>query len=114
MPRHRAIHREGDRQHERALSGPLPYCRGGRAADDRRVRGRLHGAARDLLDRLRALAQESVPGASEAIEWGSPAWVRPSGTILFMVSNYAKHAGIALTPSTRQVFDADLRRTGSE
>jgi uncharacterized protein YdhG (YjbR/CyaY superfamily) len=66
------------------------------------------GRARDLLDELRALAHESVPSASEAIKWGHPAWVHPSGTILFMVSGHAKHAGIAFTPSTREAFDADL------
>jgi uncharacterized protein YdhG (YjbR/CyaY superfamily) len=66
------------------------------------------GRARDVLDELRALAHESIPSASEAIKWGHPAWVHPSGTILFMVSGHAKHAGIAFTPSTREAFDADL------
>ncbi|MGH8877336.1 MAG: DUF1801 domain-containing protein, partial [Stackebrandtia sp.] len=39
---------------------------------------------RQLLDELRALAREEVPEAAEAIKWGNPAWVHPSGTILFV------------------------------
>lgn len=66
------------------------------------------GSAREMLEQLRALAGESVPEASEAIKWGAPAWVHPSGTILFMLSGHAKHAGVTFTPSTREAFDADL------
>lgn len=66
------------------------------------------GPARELLQELRALANEAVPEASEAIKWGHPAWVHPSGTILFVVSTHAKHANFTFTPSTREAFDADL------
>lgn len=66
------------------------------------------GPGRELLEQLRALAHEAVPGASEAIKWGYPAWLHPSGTILFMVSAHARHASVAFTPSTREAFDADL------
>jgi uncharacterized protein YdhG (YjbR/CyaY superfamily) len=66
------------------------------------------GPGRELLEQLRALAHEAVPGASEAIKWGYPAWVHPSGTILFMVSGHARHASVAFTPSTREGFDAQL------
>jgi uncharacterized protein YdhG (YjbR/CyaY superfamily) len=66
------------------------------------------GQDRELLEQLRALAQEAAPQATEAIKWGYPAWVHPSGTILFMVSGHAKHGNITFTPSTREVFDADL------
>ena len=66
------------------------------------------GPARETLEQLRALAHEAVPQASEAIKWGCPAWVHPSGTILFMVSGHARHAGVAFTPSTREAFDVDL------
>jgi uncharacterized protein YdhG (YjbR/CyaY superfamily) len=66
------------------------------------------GQARELLERLRALARAAVPAASEAIKWGHPAWVHPSGTILFVVSGHAEHANIVFTPSTREAFDADL------
>jgi uncharacterized protein YdhG (YjbR/CyaY superfamily) len=66
------------------------------------------GPGRELLEQLRALAHEAAPQASEAIKWGYPAWVHPSGTILFMVSGHAKHASVAFTPSTREKFDADL------
>lgn len=63
---------------------------------------------RELLEQLRALAHDAVPGASETIKWGYPAWVHPSGTILFMVSGHARHASVTFTPSTREAFDADL------
>jgi uncharacterized protein YdhG (YjbR/CyaY superfamily) len=66
------------------------------------------GQDRELLERLRTLAQEAAPQATEAIKWGCPAWVHPSGTILFMISGHAKHANITFTPSTREAFDADL------
>lgn len=66
------------------------------------------GPGRELLEQLRALAHKAVPTASEAIKWGHPAWVHPSGTILFMISGHAGHASIAFTPSTRERFDADL------
>lgn len=66
------------------------------------------GPGRELLEQLRALAHEAVPRASEAIKWGYPAWLHPSGTILFMVSGHARHASVAFTPSTREAFDADL------
>lgn len=66
------------------------------------------GQRRELLDQLRDLAHDAAPLASESIKWGSPAWVHPSGTILFMVSGHAKHANFAFTPSTREAFDAEL------
>jgi uncharacterized protein YdhG (YjbR/CyaY superfamily) len=63
---------------------------------------------RKLLEQLRALASEAVPEASEAIKWGHPAWVHPSGTILFMMSGHARHASVTFTPSTREAFTAEL------
>jgi uncharacterized protein YdhG (YjbR/CyaY superfamily) len=63
---------------------------------------------RELLEQLSALARQAVPEASEAIKWGHPAWVHPSGTILFVVSAHAKHANVVFTPSTCEAFDADL------
>jgi uncharacterized protein YdhG (YjbR/CyaY superfamily) len=66
------------------------------------------GPGRELLERLRALAREAVPEASEAIKWGHPDWVHRSGTILFMLSGHTRHANVAFTPSTREAFDADL------
>ncbi|MFK4099389.1 iron chaperone [Streptomyces sp. NPDC019531] len=68
----------------------------------------FEGAGRELLERVRALALEAVPTAGEAIKWGHPAWVHPSGTILFMVSGHARHANVVFTPSTREAFATDL------
>lgn len=42
--------------------------------------GAFTGEGRELLGQLRALARETAPEASEAIKWGYPAWVHPSGT----------------------------------
>ncbi|MCX5535498.1 DUF1801 domain-containing protein [Streptomyces sp. NBC_00006] len=66
------------------------------------------GQGRELLEQVRTLAHEAVPEAAEAIKWGTPAWIHPSGTILFMVNGYTKHANVVFTPSTRAAFDADL------
>ena len=63
---------------------------------------------REVLEQVRELAVEAVPAAGEAIKWGHPAWVHPSGTILFVVSGHAKHANVVFTPSTREAFDAAL------
>ncbi|WP_326686347.1 MULTISPECIES: DUF1801 domain-containing protein [unclassified Streptomyces] len=70
--------------------------------------GSFAGQDRELLEQVRALAHEAVPEASEAIKWGNPAWVHPSGTILFMLSGHAKHANVVFTPSTREAFDTEL------
>ncbi|MGH4031051.1 iron chaperone [Actinomycetota bacterium Odt1-20B] len=70
--------------------------------------GGFPGEARETLEQVRALAEEAVPDAGEAIKWGSPAWVHPSGTILFVMSGHAKHANVVFTPSTREAFDAEL------
>ncbi|GIE89075.1 iron chaperone [Actinoplanes regularis] len=66
------------------------------------------GQARELLEQLHTLARETVPDASEAIKWGHPAWVHPSGTILFVISGHAKHANFTFTPSTREAFVLEL------
>lgn len=66
------------------------------------------GQGREVLEEVRALALDAVPAASEAIKWGQPAWLHPSGTILFMASGHAKHANVVFTPSTREAFDAAL------
>lgn len=68
----------------------------------------LSEQGRDLFERMRALARETVPEASEAIKWGHPAWVHPSGTILFTCNGHAGHANVVFTPSTREAFGDDL------
>lgn len=66
------------------------------------------GESRELLEQLRSLANEAAATAGEAIRWGYPAWVHPSGTILFMLSGHAKHANVTFTPSTKEAFAAEL------
>jgi uncharacterized protein YdhG (YjbR/CyaY superfamily) len=79
---------------------------GGRTVDEY-VEG-FTGPGRELLEKLRALAREVVPEASEAVKWGHPAWVHRSGTVLFMVNGYTRHANAVFTPSTLAAFHADL------
>ncbi|MDI1460459.1 DUF1801 domain-containing protein [Catellatospora sp. KI3] len=74
---------------------------------DEYIRG-FAGQGRELLRQLHALARETVPGASEAIKWGYPTWVHPSGTILFAVRGHTRHANFAFTPSTRDAFETEL------
>lgn len=57
---------------------------------------------------LRALAQDAVPEASEALKWGSPAYLHPRGTILFVCSAHRRHANFTVTPSTREAFAEEL------
>lgn len=66
------------------------------------------GPALELLTELRAISREAVPEATETLKWGSPAYVHPRGTILFMVSGHTKHANFTLTPSTREAFTEEL------
>ncbi|MBC9713691.1 DUF1801 domain-containing protein [Streptomyces sp. TRM66268-LWL] len=66
------------------------------------------GPGRALLEQLRALAHRAAPDASEEVKWGHPAWVHPSGTILFAMSGHKEHANFVFTPSTREAFDAEL------
>lgn len=68
----------------------------------------LQGTARTRLKELRALCQEAAPEASEAIKWGSPAYIHASGTILFVIDSFTKHASMVFTPSTKDAFAEEL------
>lgn len=48
------------------------------------------------LRELRALARDAVPDAAEAIKWGNPVYLHPSGTILFALSAHRDHANFTL------------------
>ncbi|MFI6824032.1 iron chaperone [Micromonospora sp. NPDC050187] len=72
------------------------------------------GPARELLDQLRALCDDADPRVTEAIRWGAPAWLHPSGTILFMISGHARWCRIVFTPSTRAAFTGELSAAGLE
>lgn len=68
----------------------------------------LDEPARSRLTELRALAQAAVPEASEALKWGSPAYLHSRGTILFVCSAHRRHANFTVTPSTREAFAEEL------
>lgn len=61
-----------------------------------------------MLRELRALSLEAAPETTEALKWGSPAYLHPRGTILFVYSAHTQHANFTFTPSTREAFDAEL------
>lgn len=68
----------------------------------------LEDPARARIAALRRLVREELPAADEAIKWGSPAFVHPSGTILLVVSAHKGHANVTVTPSTKDAFAAEL------
>lgn len=68
----------------------------------------LEDPARSRLQELRSLCQECIPEASEAIKWGSPAYVHPSGTILLILDFFKNHSNVVFTPSTKDAFEQDL------
>lgn len=68
----------------------------------------LEDPAASRLRELRELARETVPEASEALKWGSPAYLHPRGTILFVCSAHRSHANFTVTPSTREAFAEEL------
>lgn len=63
---------------------------------------------RDRLAELREVCRTAVPDAGEAIKWGSPAYLHPEGTILFVFSVHKKHTNVTFTPSIRKHFDDQL------
>jgi uncharacterized protein YdhG (YjbR/CyaY superfamily) len=69
-------------------------------------------AGKALLAELREVAKTCAPSASEELRWGYPAYLHPSGVILFMLSAHKAHASAAFTPSTRDAFAEQL--TGFE
>lgn len=68
----------------------------------------LEDPAASRLRELRELARETVPEASEALKWGSPAYLHPRGKILFVCSAHRSHANVTVTPSTREAFAEEL------
>lgn len=68
----------------------------------------LEDPARTRLAELRNLVREELPEATEAIKWGSPAFVHPRGTILLAISAHKAHANFTVTPSAKEAFAAEL------
>lgn len=70
--------------------------------------GRHRGAVAALLHDLRGLRDTAGIETVEAIKWGCPAILHPSGTILYTFSAHKDHANIFFTPSTRAAFEEQL------
>ncbi|WP_313822172.1 DUF1801 domain-containing protein [Citricoccus sp.] len=63
---------------------------------------------RGRLEELRALARSATPATTEALKWGTPAFLHPSGTILFIISGHQRHSNVVFTPSIREAFEDEL------
>ena len=68
----------------------------------------LDERAASRLRELRALIHDAAPEVTEGLTWGNPAFLHQSGMILAIVGTYAGHANLAVTPSTREAFTAEL------
>lgn len=65
-------------------------------------------AVRERMQQLRELSRAAAPEAQEAIKWGSPAYLHPQGTILFVYSAHRLHSNFTFTPSIREAFAEEL------
>lgn len=65
-------------------------------------------AGKALLAELREVAKTCAPSASGELRWGFPAYLHPSGVILFMLSAHNAHASAAFTPNTREASAEQL------
>lgn len=50
-----------------------------------------------------------LPEASEALKWGSPAFLHQDGMILTIFSGHKDHMNLVVTPSAKQAYDAELK-----
>lgn len=66
-------------------------------------------AVRPRLQELRNLVRSALPGISEAVKWGEPAFVDADGMILVMLASYKRHSNIVVTPSALAAKAALLR-----
>lgn len=55
---------------------------------------------RPRLQELRDIIGTSLPGTTEAVKWGEPAFVDQDGMILVVFAGYKNHSNIVVTPST--------------
>ena len=60
------------------------------------------------MSELRALGRAAAPATTEALKWGDPASVHPSGVILFIVSGQSVHANIVFTLTPGEALDDEL------
>ncbi len=54
---------------------------------------------RPRLQELREVISSSLPGTSEAVKWGNPAFVDADGMILVVFAAYRNHCNVVVTPS---------------
>ena len=71
-------------------------------------------AGRSLLERLRALCHDAAAHGAEQIKWGHPAYVDPARSDPVHVQCTQRTRELAVTPTTRAAFVADVvgYRTG--
>lgn len=59
----------------------------------------LPESQRPRVQELRTIISEALPGTTEAIKWGSPAFTDADGMILVMLSAHKHHSNVVVTPS---------------
>ena len=64
--------------------------------------------AREKLREIRAVLKKVVPGAREALKWGSP--VFEEGRILFSYSAHKSHLNFSPTGPAMEPFEAELAK----
>jgi uncharacterized protein YdhG (YjbR/CyaY superfamily) len=70
---------------------------------------RFSGDARVVLEELRDLLRDAVPGATETIAYGIPTFDL-NGEHVVHFAGYAAHVGLYPTPSGMAAFDGELAR----
>lgn len=54
---------------------------------------------RPRLQELREIISGCLPGTTEAVKWGNPAFVDADGMILVVFAGYTHHVNVVVTPS---------------
>ena len=63
---------------------------------------------RRQLKKLREVIKTTLPDATEALKWGSPAVIDADGMILIIFSGHKHHINLVGTPSTRKALQDKL------
>lgn len=63
---------------------------------------------RRQLEKLRQVVKTALPGTTEELKWGSPAFIDTDGMILIIFSGHKHHINLVGTPSTREALKDKL------
>lgn len=51
------------------------------------------------MEELRSILRDCLPGSTESLKWGEPAFLHESGMILVIIGAYKQHCNVVVTPS---------------